>query len=96
MQITSDRDRVLGARCPRRREGGEDDSRGERERERKRRLHVHTCVRMYTRRETRPHCDRYTHGRNVPPVCRLMPTRGQTRAEKKERRRREVGLTTNV
>lgn len=36
---------------------------------------------MYTRAKgDSPHCDCYTHGRNVPPVCRLMPTRNQTRA----------------
>lgn len=52
----------------------------ERERERDR-ARACTHVRMYVHAEgDSPHCDCYTHGRNVPPVCRLMPTRNQTRA----------------
>lgn len=115
MQITSDRDRVPRARCPRRRrvekiareesttsgaaEGDEEDEMnragkkrkeekkrdGERQervyhRREKERVHVHICVCIHAEGDS-PHCDCYTHGRNVPPVCRLMPTRNQTRAD---------------
>lgn len=116
MQITSDRDRVPRARCPRRRvekiareestttsgaaEGDEEDEmnragkRGRKRRsetvrdvnvytaEKRERTRACTHMRMYTRGgKDSPHCDCYTHGRNVPPVCRLMPTRNQTRAD---------------
>jgi len=114
MQITSDRDRVPRARCPRRRRvekmvreesttterssgrrrGGRDEPSGEKREEEKKqdgergrtyherekkRVHVHICVCIRAEGDS-PHCDCYTHGRNVPPVCRLMPTRNQTRA----------------
>lgn len=77
-----------------RRRGGRDEpSREKREEEKKqeRRTYqesrerksacTYTCAYLYIRAEgDSPHCDCYTHGRNVPPVCRLMPTCNQTRA----------------
>lgn len=46
----------------------------------KERVHAPMCVCIHAEGDS-PHCDCYTHGRNVPPVCRLMPTRNQTRAD---------------
>lgn len=42
------------------------------------RIHACVCLYVYAKGDS-PHCDCYTHGRNVPSVCRLMPTRNQTR-----------------
>lgn len=62
-------------------EGGKGRSESDDDVQKRDRARACTHVRMYVHAEgDSPHCDCYTHGRNVPPVCRLMPTRNQTRA----------------
>lgn len=63
----SETERDEGRMYPRKREGA--------------RARTCTCAYVYAAEGDSPHCDCYTHGRNVPPVCRLMPTRNQTRAD---------------
>lgn len=64
-----------------RRRGGRDKPSGVKGGERRaKRTCTRVCVCIRAEGDS-PHCDCYTHGRNVPPVCRLMPTRNQTRAD---------------